>query len=61
MNNLPSRFRSQRGVALVISLSVMAVVLLMVVGFLVSMRVEQLTARTYSGQLVARQMAEAWA
>lgn len=50
--------RSERGVALVITLSVLAVLLLLLVGFTVSMRTEQAAARNFNYMLLARQLAE---
>ncbi|NQU09782.1 hypothetical protein HQ590_03255 [bacterium] len=49
--------RPQQAVALVLTLAVLAVVVLMVVGFAVSMRVERVAARNYTASMVARQLA----
>lgn len=49
--------KTNRGVALVITLGVLAVVLLLVMGFAISMRTEQIASRTFQQGSVARHMA----
>jgi len=56
----PIRVRqSQRGIALVLTLAVLSVLSLIVIGFLVSMRTEQATARNNGYVVIARQLAQA--
>ena len=50
--------RSQRGVALVLTLAMLGILSLVVIGFLVEMRTEQNAARNSTYVIVARQMAQ---
>src|SRR5439155_27271282 len=51
--------QNERGVALILSLAVLAVLLLIVIAFAVSMRTEQVAARNNSYIQTARQLADA--
>lgn len=53
------RIQQQRGVALVLTLSVLSVLSLIVIGFLVAMRTEQAAARNSAYVTLARQVAQA--
>jgi hypothetical protein len=51
--------RNKQGVALVLTLGVMAVVLLMLIGFVVSMRTEMAASHSFSHEILAKQLAQA--
>lgn len=57
MTRTPSN-HSRRGVALVVTIGLLAVLILVVVAFSISMRVERLAARNYSDVIQARQWAQ---
>jgi hypothetical protein len=59
MKHFQPRIQNQQGVALVITLGILAVLLILVIGFAVSMRTEQVAARNFSYVVVARQLAHA--
>ncbi len=56
---MPVLLYGNSGAALIMTLAVLAVVTLLVVGFAVSMRVEQIASRNYSHSIFARQLADA--
>jgi len=59
MKRLPSQSHSEQSVALVITLGVLAVILLMVVGFLISARTQNTASRNFSDLNRAREGAQA--
>jgi len=50
---------SKHGIALVLTLAILAIVTLMVVAFAVSMRVENMASRNFNGLIAARELANA--
>ncbi len=58
MKRSPRYLTNQRGVALVITLAVLGAVVLLAMGFAISMRTEQIAARTYSHSALSRQLAD---
>lgn len=52
------RFRDRDGIALVLTLGLMAMMAILVVGFTLTVRLDRLSARNYRDQVVARQYAQ---
>jgi len=55
---LSSRLSSERGIALVMTLAVLVLVTLLMIGFAVSMRVENTAAKNFNDMIAARQLAQ---
>ena len=59
MRHLFSHRSRQRGVALIITLAILGIITLLVVGFAISMRTEQIAARSYGQTVQSQQLADA--
>ena len=55
----PSRFHNRRGVALILTLTILAIVLILLMAFITSMRTERVAAKGYTDYVKAKLLADA--